>query len=179
MTTTTRKMKLHAFVNGTYMRPIQFGIQTAHLCHAMAHKYLIESDGTQRHMDAAQVFKDWITPTVCAEPYIHVLDGKNLERLSDLHNLIARECDVMHLPHGCFHESVGALGGILTVTGFVIPDDALISSPTVVSTYTVQDLITLSAFRGTYEPYEQTSYDYRTTAPHILTELLLKSSFAR
>lgn len=175
---TTTGYKLYTFVNTTYSRPIQFGIQTAHLVHELVKKYILaDGPGWAGHI-APAILEEWIQ---CPEPFIYVLDGRNHARLMDLQDLISVECEALRFPHGSFYESQDANGGALTVTGFVAPDDELIqrATPTVLASFSVDELFALSrdpdrALEACVQPYS-----HPETARHILSELLNKSSFAR
>ena len=112
--------KLYTFVNTTYMRPIQFGIQTAHLLGAMVLKYIINEQGVpdpKDYVSGMRVRKYLEHP----EPFIEVRDGRYLQHMVELRDQLSSVGAALNLPTATFFESNAALGGIMTCVGIIAP----------------------------------------------------------
>lgn len=112
--------KLYTFVNTTYMRPIQFGIQSAHLLGALVLKYMMYGGPTpnpEMYVAGMRLRKYLEHP----EPFIEVRDGRYLQHMVELHDQLQHISSILGLPETVFYESDVALGGIMTCVGFVAP----------------------------------------------------------
>lgn len=112
---TEQGYKFYTWVNTLYMRPIQFGIQSGHLSDEMTCKYLLDP---QADPEARDHFTKWITS---ADPLYIVGDGSHMERIQEINDQLQLAAEILHLPQAPFYESAAALGGIMTVTGVVVP----------------------------------------------------------
>ena len=106
-------MRLYTFVNGLYMRPIQFGIQSAHTIADMFVKYTVPDDGPFKPL--AQLY-DW------AENHktMVILSAVNHAGLVDAYDFV--DTPDNPYPYGKFHEDNQSLGGIITCVGIVVPE---------------------------------------------------------
>ena len=118
----TTPIRLYSFVNTTYMRPIQFGIQSTHLIgQALVPKYTRSGSTTTA---ASATFMDWCNSTEAG--YVEIRDGVCLGRQTIINSIIESCCPILGLPHGKYHESDEALGGIMTITGFIARESDVI-----------------------------------------------------
>lgn len=107
-------LRLYTMINGTYMRPIQHGIQTAHIVSEMAVAY---PDNLYFH--------EWARK----HKTIIVLDGG---WSADLEETYTRLCKItssslltpnQRLPVSIFQEEHRALRGATTATGIILPEE--------------------------------------------------------
>ena len=110
------ELRLYTFVNGVYMKEIQWGIQSGHLADSMTVRYILEqqSNGTKEQ----QIFRDWIRNH---KTYI-VLNAVNMRGILDAYSILEKVCPELQLPYGVFYEDEDSLGGIITCCGVVVPE---------------------------------------------------------
>ncbi len=114
-------MRLYTFVNGLYMRPIQFGIQSAHLLGDMMVKYrpLQIVDG---ELDAVKISDQYIQLNEWAEHHktMVILNAVNVAGLQEIFTFLDSEDNPF--PYGKFHEDEQSLGGVITCAGVIVPE---------------------------------------------------------
>ena len=108
------ELRLYSFVNALYLRPVQHGIQSAHLTADMFVKY---SNGPSP--EAKQLFawaKDHKT--------MIVLDGGPNELINTKYAELAELSTRLGfaMPFASFNEDEFSLGGIMTCCGCVLPE---------------------------------------------------------
>ena len=103
-------MRLYTFVNGLYMRPIQFGIQSAHLVGDMFVKYRANGEGKLGQLyDWAENHKTMV-----------ILSAVNT---AGLHGAFAFLDNADNpYPYAKFHEDAQSLDGAITCVGVVVPE---------------------------------------------------------
>ena len=109
-----QELRLYSFVNALYLRPVQHGIQSAHLTADMFVKY---SNGPSP--EAKQLFawaKDHKT--------MIVLDGGPNEMIKTKYAELAELSAKLGfpMPFASFNEDEFSLGGIMTCCGCVLPE---------------------------------------------------------
>ena len=109
-------MRLYTFVNGLYMRPIQFGIQSTHLLGDMMIKYSEESLKYSGEKEQRNMLYDW------AEHHktMIILNAVNAAGLIDVFEFL--DSTDNPFPYGKFHEDEQSLGGVITCVGVVLPE---------------------------------------------------------
>lgn len=110
--------KLYTFVNCTYMREVQFGIQTTHALGEAVKKYVFQDNGEVERQHVANYINH-------EEPFVIILDGSYLERMEELKSTLDLCAEVLELPRVDFYESRAAMGGMMTVIGYIIPDNLI------------------------------------------------------
>lgn len=106
-------MRLYSFVNGLYLRPIQHGIQTAHLVHDLFIKYQ-----TVHRKDAGRVLYDWARD----HKTIIILDASPMANVEATYRSLIELGPKLKLPYEYFKEDEESLGGIMTCCGIVVPE---------------------------------------------------------
>ena len=104
-------MRLYTFVNGLYMRPIQFGIQSTHAVADMFIKYRDSYYNSQRVQ-----LHEW------AEHHktMVILNAVNVAGLKDIFSFL--DSPENPFPYGNFHEDEQSLGGVITCAAVVLPE---------------------------------------------------------
>jgi len=111
----TIELRFYCFVN-FYLSSIQQGIQTGHAAVDLVRKYALdgEEDPSVEELRRAAVVVDWADNH---KTFI-ILNGGDNDGISHAQNIIS----ATDLPWAKFHESEGALDGLRTCVGAVIPD---------------------------------------------------------
>ena len=110
-----QELRLYSFVNALYLRPVQHGIQSAHLTADMFVKYSVSPS------EEAKMLFSWAKD----HKTMIILDGGPNELINTKFN----ELDVLSksglsfpMAFGSFNEDEFSLGGIMTCCGCVLPE---------------------------------------------------------
>jgi hypothetical protein len=109
-----QELRLYSFVNALYLRPVQHGIQSAHLTADMFVKYSNSpSPEAKRLFSWAKDHKTMI-----------ILDGGPNELINTKYYELAELSTKLSfgMPFACFNEDDFSLGGIMTCCGCVLPE---------------------------------------------------------
>ena len=102
-------MRLYTFVNGLYMRPIQFGIQSTHAVADMFIKYRAGGKQSEQLHEWAEHHKTMV-----------ILNAVNVAGLKDIFSFLDSPENLF--PYGNFHEDEQSLGGVITCAAVVLPE---------------------------------------------------------
>lgn len=100
------------WVNGLYMREIQWGIQALHCAVDMGQIY---HQSNYRGTTAAQVYDNWANDGKT----VILLNAFNLAGLREKFDLLTRHATYANVPWASFCEDEQSLGGIMTCVGVV------------------------------------------------------------
>ena len=108
-------MRLYTFVNGLYMRPIQFGIQSAHVLGDMFVKY---AGRCCQH----DMLHEW----AANHKTMVILSAVNTAGLHDAFAFVDNPDNPY--PYAKFHEDAQSLDGAITCVGIVVPEKIYVAS---------------------------------------------------
>lgn len=119
----TANCRLYSFVH-TMLKPIQHGIQTAHVLGVIAHDALdMATLASPEHMSMKDAeFVDLVRDYVCMDHTIIVLDGGVSAQLTDIATTISEYAKLLNLPYGTFHEDHASMCGMMTAVGILVPE---------------------------------------------------------
>lgn len=107
------------WVNGLYMREIQWGIQALHCAVDMGQIY---KDAVRRGSEASNVFNNWAND----DKTVILLNAFNVQGLREKFDLLDANGNLARVPWATFSEDEQSLGGVLTCVG-VVPNENMMN----------------------------------------------------